>query len=183
MEPTMNYFLKFAHAIDWVNEGCSKLAAWAVLITAMVCAGHAFVRYGFNMGSNGWLELQWYLFAVVVMLGAPYVLKANEHVRVDLIYGKLPGRAPVYIDLFGLIFFLLPVIGFLLYLSAPYFYQAWLSGEKSQSAGGLVRWPVILTLPVGFFLLLMQGISEIIKRIAYLAGRYEMDTHYEKPVQ
>jgi TRAP-type mannitol/chloroaromatic compound transport system permease small subunit len=183
MESVMTVLLKLALAIDWLNERFSKLAAWAVLITALICAGHAFVRYGLNMGSNGWLEIQWYLFAVVVMLGAPYVLKANEHVRVDLIYGKLRGHGQVYVDLFGLVFFLLPVIGFLLYLSGPYFYQAWVSGEKSHLAGGLIRWPVILMLPLGFSLLLLQGISEIIKRCAYLAGKFEMDTHYEKPLQ
>jgi TRAP-type mannitol/chloroaromatic compound transport system permease small subunit len=179
----MSALLKFAFGIDWVNERLSKVAAWAVLIAALICAGNAFTRYGFDLSSNAWIEIQWYLFAVVVMLGAPYVLKINEHVRVDLIYGKLKGNGPVYIDLFGLIFFLLPVIGLLFYMCLPYFYQAFLSKEMSQNAGGLIRWPVIFTLPLGFGLLLLQGISEIIKRVGYLTGNYAMDTHYEKPIQ
>jgi TRAP-type mannitol/chloroaromatic compound transport system permease small subunit len=179
----MSAILKFALAIDWVNERFSKLASWAVFISAVICAGNAFVRYGFDMSSNAWIEIQWYLFAATVMLGAPYVLKINEHVRVDLIYGKLKGNGPVYVDLFGLVFFLLPVVGMLLYMCVPYFYQAFVSKEMSQNAGGLIRWPVILMLPVGFGLLFAQGISEIIKRVAYLAGKFTMDTHYEKPIQ
>ncbi len=179
----MSALLKFALGIDWVNERMSKLAAWAVFISAMICAGNAFIRYGFDMSSNGWLEIQWYLFAVTVMLGAPYVLKVNEHVRVDLIYGKLKGNGAVYVDLFGFVFFLFPVVGLLLYMCVPYFLQAFYSGEMSQNAGGLIRWPAILTLPVGFALLLLQGVSEVIKRIAYLGGSYSMDTHYEKPIQ
>jgi TRAP-type mannitol/chloroaromatic compound transport system permease small subunit len=182
-ELSMSALLKFALGIDWVNEHLSKIASWAVFISAMICAGNAFIRYGLDMSSNGWLEIQWYLFAVTVMLGAPYVLKLNEHVRVDLFYGKLKRNGPVYVDIFGLIFFLLPVVGLMFYMCVPYFYQAFLSGEMSQNAGGLIRWPAILTLPVGFGLLFMQGISEIIKRLAYLQGSYQMDTHYEKPVQ
>lgn len=179
----MAALLKFAFGIDWVNEKLSKVASWAVFISAMICAGNAFIRYGFDKSSNGWLEIQWYLFAVTVMLGAPYVLKINEHVRVDLIYGKLKRNGPVYVDIFGLVFFLLPVIGFMTYMCVPYFYQAFVSGEMSQNAGGLIRWPALLTLPLGFGLLWLQGISEIIKRVAYLQGKYQMDTHYEKPIQ
>jgi TRAP-type mannitol/chloroaromatic compound transport system permease small subunit len=179
----MSVFLKFALAIDKINEQFSKLAAWAVFISAMICAGNAFIRYGLDMSSNGWLEIQWYLFAVTVMLGAPFVLKVNEHVRVDLIYGKLKGNGAVYVDIFGLLVFLLPVVGFLLSMCWPYFLQAFHSGEMSQNAGGLIRWPAILTLPVGFAMLFLQGISEVIKRVAFLGGSYQMDTHYEKPIQ
>lgn len=179
----MHALLKFANAVDWVNEQFGKFGAWAVFIAAMICAGNAFVRYGLDMSSNGWLEIQWYMFAVTVMLGAPYVLKVNEHVRVDLIYGKLKGNLPVYVDLFGLIFFLLPVMLMLLYTSWPFFMRAFVSGEMSQNAGGLVRWPAILTLPLGFTLMIFQGLSEIIKRVAFLQGKFEMDTHYEKPIQ
>ncbi len=179
----MQALLKFVNAVDWVNERMGKLGAWAVFISAMICAGNAFVRYGLDMSSNGWLEIQWYMFAVTVMLGAPYVLKVNEHVRVDLIYGKLKGNLPVYVDLFGLIFFLLPVMLMLLYTSWPFFMRAFVSGEMSQNAGGLIRWPAILTLPLGFSLMILQGLSEIIKRVAFLQGKFEMDTHYEKPIQ
>jgi TRAP-type mannitol/chloroaromatic compound transport system permease small subunit len=119
----------------------------------------------------------------MVMVGAPIVLKLNEHVRVDLIYGKLKGNRPVYVDLFGLVFFLLPVISMLAYLSWPYFLNAFTTGEMSQNAGGLIRWPAILALPLGFALMWFQGWSEIIKRVAYLTGHYQMDTHYEKPLQ
>jgi TRAP-type mannitol/chloroaromatic compound transport system permease small subunit len=119
----------------------------------------------------------------MVMLGAPIVLKLNEHVRVDLIYGKLKGNKPVYVDLFGLTVFLLPVVTLLFYLSWSFFLKAYVSGEMSQNAGGLIRWPAIFTLPLGFGLMMLQGLSEIIKRVSYLQGSYQMDTHYKKPLQ
>ena len=117
------------------------------------------------------------------MLGAPLVLKLNEHVRVDIIYGKLKGKAPVVVDLFGLIFFLMPVMVLMAYLSWPLFVKMYETGEMSQNAGGLIRWPAMLLLPVGFGWMAMQGLSEIIKRVGFLMGVYNMDTHYEKPVQ
>ena len=117
------------------------------------------------------------------MLGAPLVLKLNEHVRVDIFYGKLKGNGPVYVDLFGLILFLLPVMVTLAWLSFPLFLKMYLTNEMSSNAGGLIRWPAMLLLPLGFAWMLLQGLSEIIKRVAYLQGKYEMDTHYEKPVQ
>jgi len=175
--------LKLALAYDWLAAQAGKLAAWAVLFAALIASGNAFVRYGFDISSNGWLEIQWYLFAAMVMLGAPYVLKLNEHVRVDIIYGKLKGNGPVYVDIFGLIFFLLPVMALLAYLSWPLFISMYNSGEMSPNAGGLIRWPAMLLLPVGFGMMFLQGLSEIIKRVSYLAGKFEMDMHYEKPVQ
>jgi len=175
--------LKLALGMDWISKRIGHLASWCVLISAVICAGNAFIRYGVDMSSNAWLEVQWYLFAVIVMFGAPYVLEKNEHVRVDLIYGKLKGNGPVYVDIFGLIFFLLPVIGLLTWLSGPYFYKVWVSNEMSNNAGGLIRWPVVLTMPVGFALLWLQGLAELVKRLAYLSGIHAMDTHYEKPVQ
>ena len=179
----MSFLLKFAQGMDWISDKFGKLASWCVLISALICAGNAFIRYGLDMSSNAWLEVQWYLFAAIVMLGAPYVLEINEHVRVDLIYGKLKGNGRVYVDLFGLLFFLLPVIGLLAWLSGPYFYNVYVSNEMSNNAGGLIRWPVVLTMPVGFGLLWLQGWAEVIKRVAYLQGKYAMDTHYEKPIQ
>ena len=149
----------------------------------MISAGNAFIRYGFDWSSNGWLEIQWYLFAATVMLGAPLVLKLNEHVRVDIIYGKLNGKLPVYIDLMGLILFLMPVMLLMTWLSFPLFLNMYHSGEMSNNAGGLIRWPAMMLLPLGFRCVSFQGLSEIIKRVAYLQGHYEMDTHYEKPVQ
>jgi TRAP-type mannitol/chloroaromatic compound transport system permease small subunit len=179
----MSVLLKFAKTMDWFSDRFGNLASWAVFLSAMICAGNAFIRYGIDWSSNGLLEIQWYMFAWVVMVGAPYVLKANEHVRVDLIYGKLSANAPVYVDIFGLLVFLLPIMGYLTWLSAPYFWNTFVSGEMSQNAGGLIRWPATLALPVGFAMVWLQGLSELIKRVAYLRGEYAMDTHYEKPLQ
>ncbi len=179
----MTGLLQFAKFMDAISEKFGSLASWTVLLAALISAGNAFVRYGFDWSSNSLLEIQWYMFAWMVMVGAPLVLKLNEHVRVDLIYGKLKGNRPVYVDIFGLIFFLLPVMAMMTYMCIPYFLRAFNMGEMSQNAGGLIRWPVILALPVGFAMVFLQGLSEIIKRVAYLQGKYEMDTHYEKPLQ
>lgn len=179
----MTAFLKFATGMDWLSERFAQIASYTVLLSAMICAGNAFIRYGIDWSSNGLLEIQWYLFAWMVMVGAPYVLKVNEHVRVDLLYSKLKGNGPVYVDIMGLIVFLLPIMGFMAYLSYPYFLRTYLSGEMSQNAGGLIRWPAVLALPVGFAMVWLQGVAELIKRVAYLRGEYVMDTHYEKPLQ
>ena len=179
----MSALIKIALAVDWISEKFSILATWTVLFAALISAGNAFIRYGLDWSSNSLIEIQWYLFAYMVMVGAPHVLKLNEHVRVDLIYGKLKGNGPVYVDLFGLITFLVPVMGLLMYLSWSYFFNSLVSGEMSQNAGGLIRWPVVLAMPLGFGLVLLQGLSEIIKRVAYLQGKFAMDTHYEKPLQ
>jgi TRAP-type mannitol/chloroaromatic compound transport system permease small subunit len=179
----MSVLLKLSLGVDWISKRLGWIASLAVLLTALISAGNAFVRYLLDISSNGWLEIQWYLFAGIVMLGAPIVLKLNEHVRVDLVYGKLKGYAPVYVDLFGLIFFLMPVMGLMAWLSWPLLVKMYLTHEMSNNAGGLVRWPAMLLLPLGFGLMFLQGLSEIIKRICYLQGTYEMDTHYEKPVQ
>lgn len=179
----MSKLLKFALGVDKVSEQFGHIAAFTVLAAAVISAGNAFIRYGLDISSNGWLEIQWYLFAVTVMLGAPLVLKLNEHVRVDLIYGKLSDKAPVYVDLMGLIVFLLPVMFTLTWLSFPLFVKMYVTGEMSSNAGGLIRWPAMLLLPLGFGWMFLQGLSEIIKRVAYLQGKFEMDTHYEKPVQ
>jgi TRAP-type mannitol/chloroaromatic compound transport system permease small subunit len=175
--------LKLALAVDWISGWLGRVASLAVLLTALISAGNAFIRYGLDISSNGWLEIQWYLFAGIVMLGAPIVLKLNEHVRVDLVYGKLKGNGPVYVDLFGLVFFLLPVMSLMAYLSWPLLVRMYVTGEMSSNAGGLIRWPAMLMLPLGFGLIVLQGLAEIIKRVAYLQGKFEMDTHYEKPVQ
>ena len=179
----MSALLKLALGVDWISERLGRLAAWAVLLAALISAGNAFIRYGLDISSNGWLEIQWYLFAVTVMMGAPIVLKLNEHVRVDIIYAKLKGNLPVYIDLFGLVVFLLPVMGLLAWLSYPLFVKMLVSHEMSSNAGGLIRWPAMLMLPAGFALMFLQGLSEVIKRVCHLRGLYEMDTNYEKPVQ
>ena len=179
----MSSLLKFALAVDWLSERLGRLAAFTVMATALISAGNAFVRYGLDISSNGWLEIQWYLFAVTVMFGAPIVLKLNEHVRVDIIYGKLKGNGAVFVDLFGLVFFLLPVMVLMVYFSWPLFVKMYVTHEMSQNAGGLIRWPAMMLLPLGFGLMFLQGLSEIIKRVCYLQGTFQMDTHYEKPVQ
>ena len=179
----MSKLLKFALGVDKISAQFGHIAAFAVLAAAMISAGNAFIRYGFDISSNGWLEIQWYLFAATVMLGAPLVLKMNEHVRVDIFYGRLKGNGAVYIEIFGLVLFLLSVMILLSWLSFPLFLKMLMTNEMSSNAGGLVRWPAMLLLPVGFIWMTLQGISEIIKRVAYLQGKFEMDTHYEKPVQ
>ena len=179
----MAALLKFSLGIDWISERLGRVAALAVLLAALISAGNAVVRYVFDISSNGWLEIQWYLFAAIVMMGAPIVLKLNEHVRVDLIYGKLKGNGPVYVDLYGLIFFLLPVTLLLINFSWPLLVKMYVTNEMSSNAGGLIRWPAMLLLPLGFGMMFLQGLSEIVKRICYLQGTYQMDTHYEKPVQ
>ena len=179
----MSKLLKFALGVDKASAQFGHVAAFAVLAAALISAGNAFIRYGLDISSNGWLEIQWYLFAATVMLGAPLVLKLNEHVRVDIFYGQLKGNAPVYIDLLGLVVFLLPVMVTLTWLSFPLFLKMYVTHEMSSNAGGLIRWPAMLLLPLGFVWMFLQGVSEIIKRVAYLQGKFEMDTHYEKPVQ
>jgi len=169
--------------MDWISEKFGKVAGYAVLFASLISAGNALIRYGLDFSNNSWLEIQWYLFAATVMLGAPVVLRFNEHVRVDIIYGKLKGNGPVYVDLFGLVFFLLPTMGLFTYLTWPFFLNMFNTNEMSGNIGGLIRWPAALLMPVGFATMFLQGLAEIVKRIAYLRGLIEMNTHYEKPVQ
>jgi TRAP-type mannitol/chloroaromatic compound transport system permease small subunit len=175
--------LKLAHLIDALNDRFADFAKWAVLASCLISAANAGVRYAFDYSSNAFLEIQWYLFAACVMLGTAQVLRVNEHVRVDVIYGKLPSRGRAGIDLFGLIFFLLPVMCLMVYLSFPEFMKMFRSGEMSSSSGGLIRWPAMLMLPLGFSLLILQAVAEVIKRVAWLAHKCEMDIHYERPLQ
>lgn len=179
----MKPLLAVAHAIDKVNEKAGLIALWMVLLATVVSAANASVRYAVNMSSNAWLELQWHMFAALVMLGAPVVLRYNEHVRVDVIYGKLAARTRAWIDLFGMIFFLLPGAMLIARMAWPWFVESWVSNEMSNNAGGLALWPAKLIMALGFGLLVLQGFSEIIKRIGYLTGRYEMNVQYEKPLQ
>jgi len=179
----MRLLLAVSRAIDALNERLARIAEWCVLLSCLISAGNAVVRYGFNFSSNAWLEIQWYMFAAMFMLGAPYTLKRNEHVRVDIFYGNLPRPAQLWIDLLGSVLFLLPPVVIISWMSWPYFYESFASGEVSNNAGGLLRWPVKLLLPLGFGLLALQGLSEIVKRLATLMGRGEAPGDYEKPVQ
>ena len=179
----MNALLALSRWIDWLNDRFGTVAKYAVLASCAISAGNAIVRYLTNHSSNAWLEIQWYLFAACVMLGASQVLRMNEHVRVDLFYGKLTGRGKVLVDLAGTVLFLMPVMALMVYLSLPLFLQMLRTGEMSANAGGLMRWPAMLMLPLGFSLVFLQGVGEVIKRVGWLMHRYEMDTHYERPLQ
>ena len=179
----MRALLRVSGAIDGVNERFGRIADWCVLLACLISAGNALVRYGFSFSSNAWLEIQWYLFAAMFMLGAPYTLRRNEHVRVDVIYGNLSARLKLWVDLLGGILFLMPPVLIIGWMSWPLFYDSWQSGEVSSNAGGLIRWPVKLLLPLGFGLLALQGLSEIIKRIAALRGYEGVVAEYEKPLQ
>jgi TRAP-type mannitol/chloroaromatic compound transport system permease small subunit len=169
--------------IDGISKVAGVVAAWLVLLSCLVSSINATVRYLFNSSSNAWLELQWYMFAGMVLLGAAETLRRNEHVRVDLIYGAVSNRAREWIDLLGGIVFLMPMCLIMIYFTWPVFVESWRFNEMSSNAGGLVRWPVKLLLPLGFFFVLLQGISEIIKRAAALTGLAVEEIAYEKPLQ
>jgi TRAP-type mannitol/chloroaromatic compound transport system permease small subunit len=179
----LQFWLRVSGAIDWINEKLGALANVLVLLSCLVSAGNAMVRYAFDVSSNGWLEAQWYMFAVMVMFGASYTLRRNEHVRVEIFYLYLTERGQLWLDLFGAIVFLMPVCLLLAALSWPFFAQSYAVGEYSGNAGGLLRWPVKFVLPAGFALLALQGLSEIIKRIAALKGYVMIDARYERPMQ
>jgi TRAP-type mannitol/chloroaromatic compound transport system permease small subunit len=175
--------LQLSRGIDWVNDRFGQVATWLVLIATLISAGNATSRYLFSASSNAWLEIQWYLFAAMVMLGGPYVLKINEHVRVDLIYSMMSERVRLWIDLLGGVLFLLPICIIMVYFTWPWFVESWRINEGSMNAGGLIRWPVKIVLPIGFALLALQGISEIIKRIQALIEHGHLQYEYEKPLQ
>jgi len=169
-----------------MNEKFGRMADWCILLACAISAGNALSRYGFNISSNAWLEVQWYLFAAVVMLGASYTLFRNEHVRVDLLYGWMSDRGRLYVDIFGLILFLLPAMILLTWMTWPFFLDSLMRNEGSASPGGLLRWPVKLLLPLGFFLITLQGLSELIKRVALLRGPVQgvaVVTEYQRPEQ
>src|ERR1041385_6413537 len=166
----MEALLKISRAIDAINERIGRIVIWLVLAMALVSTLNALTRYAFNRSSNAWLELQWYLFAAVFLLCAGYTLLHNEHIRIDVVSSHLARRTQVWIDVFGLLFFLLPMSVFIMWLSWPIFMSAWTSGEISRSRGRRIRWPVRLLVPIGFFLSSAQGLSELIKRISFLRG-------------
>jgi TRAP-type mannitol/chloroaromatic compound transport system permease small subunit len=157
--------------IDRANDHIGRLVYWLVLAMVLISAGNAIIRKVFSMSSNAWLELQWYLFSAVFLLASGYTLLRNEHVRIDIITGRLSAKAQAWIDILGTIFFLLPITLMLTWMSWPYFLRAYTENEQSGSAGGLMLWPARILLPVGFLLLALQGISELIKRIAFVAGK------------
>lgn len=183
----MRFWTKLSASIDRINQLLGGIASLMILLSCVVSAVNALLRYGLDVSNNWPLELQWYLFAAAVMLGASYTLKRNEHVRVDLIYSHLSNRGRMFVDLFGLVFFLMPACILFTWLSwTSLFYPSWLVMEHSLNAGGMARYPIKFVVPFGFFMLSLQGLSEIIKRIGALKGELILpaeDLHYEKPTQ
>ena len=173
-------FLSVARFIDTLNEKVANVVSWALVAAVVICAGNALLRYGLNLSSNAWLEIQWYLYAAIFLLAAPYTLKRDEHVRIDVIAGRFSKRAQAWMDLFGFAFFLLPVCLVILWYAYPYAKLAFDTGEMSLNAGGLPQWPAKILVPIGFALMILQGLSEIIKRIAFLTGRIDADA-FGKP--
>ncbi len=166
----MSLFLSLSRAIDRLNELVGRSLYWLILVTVLVSAANAVVRKAFNYSSNGFLEIQWYLFYAIFLGAAGYTLLRNEHVRIDVISGRLSKRTQTWIDIFGTIFFLLPMAVLIGWLSWPVFVEAYQRQEVSSNAGGLIVWPARLLVPIGFLLLGLQGISELIKRVAFLMG-------------
>lgn len=166
----MKILLRLSGLIDALNEHVGRLSYWLILVMVLVSAGNAIVRYSLNVSSNAWLEIQWYLFSAVFLFCAGYALLHNQHVRIDVISGRMSKRAQAWIDVLGTIFFLLPMAIAIMWMSWPVFVDAYQHNEVSTNAGGLTVWPARLMLPVGFFLLILQGLSELIKRIAFLRG-------------
>jgi TRAP-type mannitol/chloroaromatic compound transport system permease small subunit len=166
----MGALLRVSGVIDAISEWIGKLVMWLVLAAVLISAGNAIMRKAFDIGSNAYLEIQWYLFAAVFMLGSGYVFMKNAHVRIDFISSKLSKRTNTIIDVLGIVIFTIPLSLILINLSWPVFERAWVSGEMSQNAGGLIRWPVLLLIPLGFSILTLQCVSELIKRVAYLTG-------------
>jgi TRAP-type mannitol/chloroaromatic compound transport system permease small subunit len=183
METSMQLLLRLSRAIDWVSEKIGAVIIWLVLAAVVISAVNAVIRKVFNIGSNAWLETQWYLFAAVFMLGAGYTFLHNAHVRIDFISTRLTPRTRNVIDIVGIVAFLAPLCWLLIDLSWPLFINAWNSGEMSQNAGGLVRWPVYLMIPAGMALLLAQAMSELIKRVAFLRGLIPDPLAHKEPGQ
>ncbi len=166
----MKPLLQISRLIDAMTERVGRIIYWLVLVAVLISAVNAVVRKLFDISSNAFLELQWYLFSAVFLLGAGYALLKQEHVRIDVIYGKFPKRVQIWIDIAGTVLFLMPMAFLILWHSWPVFVNAFVTNEQSSSAGGLAVWPVRLLLPAGFALLIVQAISELIKRFAYLKG-------------
>ncbi|MEO8021473.1 TRAP transporter small permease subunit [Polaromonas sp.] len=172
----MRALLKFSNAVDWLNAQIGKYVIWLILASTLISAVNAVVRKVFNMSSNAYLEVQWYLFAAAFLLAAGYTLLHGEHVKIDVISSKLSKRGQIWIDIIGFAIFLTPVCLTILYYGVPFFLQGYRSGEMSGNAGGLIRWPVYAMIPLGFTLLMAQGWSELIKRVAFLKGLIEDPT-------
>ncbi|HWK83804.1 MAG TPA: TRAP transporter small permease subunit [Caldimonas sp.] len=181
----MSPLLTLSRLIDRCSEWVGRWVAWLVLAAVLISAANAIVRKALNMSSNGFLEIQWYLFAAVFLLASGYTLMRQEHVRIDVLLTRFPKRTQIWIDIFGICCFLFPFVVIVIDLSWPLVARAWTSGEMSSNAGGLIRWPVFALLPAGMALLGLQGVSELIKRIAFLRGLIDDPTrrHQTKSVE
>jgi TRAP-type mannitol/chloroaromatic compound transport system permease small subunit len=166
----MDALLALSRAIDWLNERVGRIVYWLVLVAVLISAANAVVRKAFNVSSNSFLEIQWYLFSAIFLFCAGYTLLHNRHVRIDVIAGRLSPKAQAWIDIFGTVFFLMPMSLIIMWLSWPVFIMALERHEVSTNTGGLIIWPARLLVPIGFFLLIIQGVSEFIKRVAFLKG-------------
>lgn len=166
----MQALLKFSRAVDWLSAQIGKYVIWLILASTLISGVNAVMRKAFNISSNAYLEVQWYLFAAAFLLAAGYTLLNGEHVKIDVVSGRLSKRAQIWIDVVGFTLFLMPVCIVILWFSIPFFLNGLRSGEMSSNAGGLLRWPVYLMMPLGFALLMLQGLSELIKRVAFLMG-------------
>jgi TRAP-type mannitol/chloroaromatic compound transport system permease small subunit len=162
--------LRLSRLIDAMNERIGHAVSWMILLSVLVSSGNALIRYSLDRSSNAWLELQWYLFAAVFLLCSGYTLLRNEHIRIDIVVGRFSVRTQTWIDVVGTVLFLLPMALLIMWLSVPVFLDSFSRHEMSSNAGGLLRWPVKLLIPIGFLLLSAQGVSELIKRIAFLRG-------------
>jgi len=169
----MSFLLSLSKYIDALNERIGLGISWALLLAVLICSGNALVRYTFNTSSNAWLEIQWYLFGAIFLLAGSYTLRRNEHVRIDVIVGRFSKRTQVWIDVFGFIFFLLPATLLILYFAVPFAWESVRNQEVSSNAGGLIVWPAKILIPIGFLLLTLQGISELIKRVGFLRGQVD----------
>lgn len=167
----MTALLSLSRVIDAINDRLGRLLMWFVLAATLISAINALVRKTFGTSSNAWLEVQWYLFAAVFLLGGGYAFLRNAHVRIDFLSTRFSARTRNWVDIVGIVVFLLPLCLLMVYEGWPVFERAWVSGEMSANAGGLIRWPVYGLIPLGFALLLAQGLSEIVKRVAFLSGR------------
>ena len=176
----MQLLLKACHAIDRINVFVGRSVSWLVLVAVLGSAGNAVSRKLFSASSNAWLELQWYLFSAVFLLAAGYTLFLGEHVKIDIIYGRLKRRTQIWIEVFGTLFFLFPFVAISFWLTLPQAIRRIENGEVSNNAGGLLLWPVWILIPIGFGLLGLQGVSELVKRLGFLAGRYP-DPGAERP--
>ncbi len=166
----MSFLLLLSKRIDALNERIGLAISWALLVAVLICAGNALVRYLLNTSSNAWLEIQWYLFGAIFLLASSYTLKRNEHVRIDVVVGRFSKRTQAWVDIFGFILFMLPATVLILYFSIPFAMESIRNQEVSSNAGGLIVWPAKVLIPIGFLLLTLQGLSELVKRIGFLQG-------------